>query len=234
LKPDQLHVLTHIPITFALAQVCEHCRVDPESEDAQELACLLERVNAVVNPKVLCGIAFIEDRTENTVTIDGITFTSRVLQVNLAPVHRVFPYVTTCGREFDEIEEELGGDPIKEYWLDQLRILALGTAREKLRAFILETYQPGKLSSMSPGSLEDWPITQQRELFDLLGDVYGSIGVELTESYLMRPLKSVSGMLFPAEKDFASCQLCPRPDCPGRSAPYDEKLWGEHYAGEKG
>jgi len=83
---------------------------------------------------------------------------------------------------------------------------------------------------MSPGSLADWPITQQTQLFTLLGDVEGAIGVQLTDSFLMVPMKSVSGMHFPTEISFHSCSLCPRKECPGRSAPYDEHLWAEKYA----
>ena len=57
-----------------------------------------------------------------------------------------------------------------------------------------------------------------------------TIGVRLTDSFVMLPMKSVSGVYFPTEHTFASCQLCPRDDCPGRSAPYDPKLWKERYA----
>ena len=89
-------------------------------------------------------------------------------------------------------------------------------------------YRPGKMSSMSPGSLQDWPITQQSELFRVLGDVESEIGVRLTESYLMLPMKSVSGLCFPTETSFESCQLCPRDDCPGRAAPYDPTLWKQY------
>ena len=80
---------------------------------------------------------------------------------------------------------------------------------------------------MHPGSgdVDVWPIEQQSELFFLLGDVYSAIGVELTESYLMLPTKSVSGIRFPTQKDFQSCMLCHRENCPERSAQFDQTLW---------
>jgi hypothetical protein len=158
-----------------------------------------------------------------------VTFTSRVLTVNLKKVHRVFPFVVTCGVELDEVPGA-ADDPLTEYWLDELRIMALGAASAHLRRQIEERYRPGKITSMSPGSLKDWPLTQQRELFSALGDVEGAIGVKLTESFLMWPMKSVSGVYFQTETSFESCQLCPREDCPGRRAPYDERLWQERYA----
>jgi hypothetical protein len=77
---------------------------------------------------------------------------------------------------------------------------------------------------MSPGSLKDWAIKNQRPLFSILGDVEASIGVRLNESLLMTPGKSLSGIYFPTEIPFYSCQLCPQKDCPSRRAVYNEKL----------
>jgi hypothetical protein len=84
---------------------------------------------------------------------------------------------------------------------------------------------------MSPGSLPDWPIQAQRPLFRLFGDAAESLGVQLTDSMLMIPSKSVSGICFPTEQTFASCQLCPRERCPSRQAKYDGSLYDEKYQG---
>jgi len=46
--------------------------------------------------------------------------------------------------------------------------------------------------------------------------------VRLTESLLMIPRKSASGIYFPTEVSFSSCQLCPRERCDNRKAGYDE------------
>jgi hypothetical protein len=77
---------------------------------------------------------------------------------------------------------------------------------------------------MNPGSLESWPITQQKELFSILGNVEDLIGVKLTERYTMIPVKSVSGICFPTEIKFESCQLCPREKCIGRRAAFNPEL----------
>ncbi len=80
---------------------------------------------------------------------------------------------------------------------------------------------------MHPGSgdADVWPIEQQGELFALLGDIPGRLGVELTETYLMIPNKTVSGIYFPTEADFRSCQVCRRTACPNRAAAFDQVLW---------
>ena len=40
----------------------------------------------------------------------------------------------------------------------------------------------------------------------------------------MIPRKSISGLYFPTEVTFFSCQLCERERCQGRKAPFDEGL----------
>ena len=106
------------------------------------------------------------------------------------------------------------------------RALGLGG----LRAHLSERFAVPQLMVMNPGSLADWPLREQRALFRLLGDVEAAVGVTLTPSLLMTPTKSVSGIFFPSEETFASCQLCPREACPNRRAPYDPELFAKKYA----
>ena len=89
---------------------------------------------------------------------------------------------------------------------------------------IKKRYGLDKLSNMSPGSLEDWPVTEQKPLFSLFRTEKEPIGVKLTKHMLMIPRKSVSGIYFPTEVTFFSCQLCSRERCPARKAPYDRNL----------
>jgi hypothetical protein len=82
---------------------------------------------------------------------------------------------------------------------------------------------------MNPGSLPDWPLQEQRQLFALLGDTRAAIGVELTDSCLMLPIKSLSGLRFPTGENFENCQLCPRERCPGRRTAYEPGLYERKY-----
>jgi hypothetical protein len=107
--------------------------------------------------------------------------------------------------------------------------MALRVAIQFLYDYLDARFQIPTSSTMNPGSLEDWPIQEQRPLFDLLGDPQQAIGVILNSSYLMQPTKSVSGVRFPLEETFASCQLCPRQNCPSRRAPYDPDLYEQKY-----
>jgi hypothetical protein len=140
-------------------------------------------------------------------------------------VERVFPYIATCGREADEAPLP-SDDMMAPFWLDTIKGMALGAAGEALRDHLSRTYAVGRMSSMNPGAgpHDLWPIEQQSQLFSLLGDVEGRIGVRLTDSFLMIPNKTVSGIYFPTEITFEACKLCPREVCQGRRAPYDEAL----------
>jgi hypothetical protein len=77
---------------------------------------------------------------------------------------------------------------------------------------------------MNPGSLNDWPLEQQRVLFSLFPNATELIGIRLSNSFVMHPIKSVSGIYYPNEIRFESCQLCPREKCPGRRAPYSPEM----------
>jgi hypothetical protein len=155
-------------------------------------------------------------------------FVSKVLRANLDEVERVFPYVATCGQELDAIPIA-SDDVFGQFCRDTLKEMALRAAMAHLVAHLKESYSLETLVSMNPGSgdINVWPIEQQRELFAFFGGAPESIGVVLTESCLMVPNKSVSGLFYPSEDGFQSCQLCHREKCPGRRAPFDPHLWEE-------
>lgn len=191
----------------------------------KELAASAEKV---ARPKAAFKIGFIDERSADQVVIDGIRFSSRVLRVNLDPIHRVFPHVATCGEELEEWSAGVA-DPLDQFAADMIKELAVRDALEYLRAHICAVHAVKKLSHMNPGSLPDWPLPQQAPLFNLLGKLEALIGVRLTESFLMLPTKTVSGIFFPTEATFESCQLCPREVCPNRRAPYDRALFEARY-----
>jgi hypothetical protein len=106
--------------------------------------------------------------------------------------------------------------------------VALHTARGHLEDHLRFTYALDRISYIGPGSPKDWPIENQKPLFSTLDDVEGHIGVKLEENCLMRPIKSLSGIYFPAEISFYTCQLCSRDRCLGRRAPYNERRAREY------
>jgi hypothetical protein len=217
---------TEIPFALNTNQLFEYLRIKPGTDRAKEFEDLVNEVRKIGKPKALYKGAFINEKGEDTITLDGVTFTSLALRKNLDSIERVFPYVATCGTEIDDIEIEQG-DLQKKIWISLLKGNLLQTSMQFLREHLTKRYRVSNLSSMNPGSGDAsvWPFEQQRELFSMCGDVEELIGVRLTKSMVLVPDMSVAGILFPTEADFQSCQLCHRENCRFRRAPFDRELW---------
>ncbi len=218
--------LSDIPFSLDAEPLMRQLRIRPESANARGFAALLERVAAAGRPKALYDVCSVEERTDESVVVAGVRFRSRVLRRNLDAVERVFPYVVTCGTEADAVAVP-GGDPLQAYWLWTIKEAVLDAARDHFHGHLAGRYRLAHWAAMHPGSGDAgvWPIEQQRELFSIFGDVESMIGVRLTEAMLMVPTMSVSGIVYPTETDFASCQVCHREDCPRRTAPFDAAVW---------
>jgi hypothetical protein len=221
-------VLDNIPFQIDTGQLYKNLRIKEGSELVARLNHLVDKAQAIGRPKASYRVAFIESRGDDQVIVGGVMLTSRVMRVNLEKAHRVFPYVATCGLELEDWSSTIN-DMLEKYWADVIKEMVLRAAFKHLNEHLIDHFQPGKISRMNPGSLPDWPLPEQRQLFALLGGGPASIGIKLTDSFLMIPIKSVSGIWFPTEESFESCRLCPREKCPGRRAPYDSDLYDRKY-----
>ncbi len=219
-------ILTQLHFQIDLPALCERLHLKPGSAHEAALAALARQAQARANPKAVYQEHFIEDRQGDALTIGGQQFTSRALALNLAPVEKVYAYVVTAGRELDQADPP-ARDLLKKFWWDALKEEILGGAIHALDDHLRAAYQLPKTAVMNPGSgdADVWPIEQQRPLFDLLGPEPAQIGVSLGQTYLMSPVKTVSGVLFATQGDFRTCRVCRRPDCRSRQAPFDPALW---------
>ncbi len=216
-------ILDPIPFTPDFQKLAASLKIKPGSSIGVQLQCLAEQATTIARPKVLYKVSTVEPAQDGSVLLDGIHFHSRILCLNLEGVHRAFPYIATCGLELHQWKESFD-DPFAGYLVDAITALALQAAIESLFSHLERHFGLGKTATMNPGSLEDWPLQAQIPLFSLLGDPPAAIGVNLTDSLLMIPRQSVSGLLFETEKDFINCKLCPREGCTNRRATYDQAL----------
>lgn len=225
----QSEVLNNLPFQIDLEQLAHQLRIKEGSNHLEKLRRLAEQARAEGKPKAVYRMAYIEERTDDQVKINGVVLSSRVLRVNLDKAHRVFPYVATCGKELEDWSQGFT-DLLEKYWADAIKEMAVKQTVRNLNGYLTEHFQPGNLSRMNPGSLPDWPLSEQKPLFSILGEAVREIGVQLTDHFLMLPVKTVSGIWFPTEESFESCRLCPRDGCPGRRAAYDQELYARKYA----
>lgn len=222
---NRTEVLDNIPLSLDTVALLSELRVSPASQDAKDIGDLVQDAERLARAKAIYKVGYIESNDGQTVRIDGVAFTSRVLSANLREVHRAFPYIATCGAELEQLD--IGSDDlIRSYWVDSLKGMILRASLDYLYRYIEDKFALKQTAGMNPGSAEAhiWPIEQQRQLFSLFPNAQAAIGVTLTDTCLMVPSKSVSGILFPTEIDFRSCQLCRRENCPSRAAPFDPHL----------
>mgnify|MGYP006303077617 CR=1 FL=1 len=220
-----MEVFTNISFNFDLDKFYEKANIDDEKlkKEADEY---LSKIITKIQPKAIYKESYIDKKVDNEVIIENTGFKSNILKNNLENIERVFPFIATGGHELEEIQNNTS-DYLKQFWIDKLKEMSLAAATSYLYNHITDKYKIDKISSMNPGSAdkEVWPIEQQQELFSLFGDIEELIGVKLTESSLMIPNKSVSGIYFPSDETFINCEYCTREVCPSRRAPYNPEKW---------
>jgi len=219
-------ILKNMRISISLDAVRKRLHMKKDN-DVSEIQPLVDVAMALIEPRALYEVCYIEEKLEDAVIVNGRRLKSWVLRKNLDRAERIFPFVITLGSKLGE-KQTANSDLLENFYLDTIGNVALNSARKHLKRHLETEFALEKISSMAPGSLADWPIEEQGPLFNLLGDVHSSIGVKLTASRMMIPTKSISGIYFPTEVSFVSCQLCPRERCESRKAKYDKKLVEEY------
>jgi len=202
-----MEILDNIPVRLDPEKVSKNLHLDKKkgfSNTAQEL---VELASSLIHPKAIYEVSYVDNKNEDTVDIGSVKFTSRILRVNLDKIGRVFPYIVTIGKELEGRIASFD-DLLKQYCLDQIGNIVVESTIKYLEDYLKRRYRIEQISIMSPGSLKNWPITQQKQLFSIFGNPEDLIGVRLTDSSLMIPKKSESGICFPTEVKFYSCQLC--------------------------
>jgi hypothetical protein len=220
-----METIDRIPVILEAGEIAARLRFDPVRAGFESLDGLIALAQGLIKPRAVYEVAYTGTKGEGTVEVAGVSFHSPILRKNLDPANKVFPYIITVGPELERAASAQG-DLLKQYYLEEMANIALESAAGWLAGHLESRYGVTGLANMSPGSLEDWPITEQTKLFSIFGDTERLIGVRLTDSMLMVPRKSISGILFPSEEGFVACQLCERENCPGRKAAYNPSSIG--------
>jgi hypothetical protein len=189
---------------------------------------LIAQALEIGKPKIAYRLVNVEEKGDNYVVIDGLKFTSKVLRINFDDCEKVIAFVVTSGTELEEWSKSFT-DSFSLLVIDGIKEEILHSATDIFDQEIGPELGLGKTAIMRPGSLPEWPLSEQKPLFQLLGDVKGLIGVELSESFLMDPIKSESGFYFPDDTNYFNCLLCLREECPSRKVPFDRDLYENKY-----
>ncbi len=215
-------VLADIFFSIDTVQLFCRLRLKENSEYGYRVRELAVQAERIARPKALYGRFDVEGIDEDAIRAGGVTFTSSILHEKLKESKTIFPYIATCGREIADWAKSFN-DVFDDFIADVIQDMARKTAVAAIFHAIDTQHQVLHPSNMNPGSLPDWPLSQQRQLFDLLGGLNHQIGVQLSSSLLMIPVKSVSGIRFGAAELFFNCQLCQKENCPNRKVPFGTK-----------
>jgi len=218
-----MKIIDNLQPLMNTAEIRKRLHLDADSREWQDVEIMAEQAAALIQPKCAYKACYIQQKGNDAVMVEGVRLESRVLRKNLESAERIFPFVVTIGAQLEEAARARD-DYLEQYYLDTIANVALQDAIQSVLARLQDQYRIDKLSYMNVGSLEDWPLAQQRPLFSLLGDVEGAIGVRLAPSMLMHPGKTESGIFFPTEVTFFNCQLCPRTECPSRKTDFDREM----------
>lgn len=188
----------------------------------KEIAAMHEEAMKIAKPTALYAV-FTPEARDGSIYINGIELKEKFVYEKLAECSKVIPYVATCGVELEEWSQSFS-EVFQQFIADAVKQLCVRYSRDELLKTVQSKYFDAEtiLSTINPGSLETWPIQGQKPLFAILGGVTEDIGVVLKDTMLMIPTKSVSGIIFQTDSPYHNCQLCPRIDCPGRKAPYED------------
>lgn len=209
-------VFSDIEFNLSDESLYEKLRIRKGSEHTGHINELLKEALLVALPKAVCRQVMIEQRGDHYLIASGVSLNSSILTSHTVNTDCVFPYLATCGRELEKWAAS-HSDLFDRYIAGLIMEEACWAAKEYIEKFIDQQNRLTNASTINPGSLDDWPIQEQEKLFSLLQHGSRQIGVMLTESYLMTPIKSVSGVRFSSVMTHQNCNVCPRINCDHRN-----------------
>ena len=219
----KIYHLSKIPVRFDRDEVVKKLYPRHAPKQISNLSNVLETAEELINAQAVYKFACIGGQDGKTIKIEDIKFKSRLLCELLHDKNSVVPYILTLEAALEKHARE-SNDLLHQYYFDILGNLALQKAEKYLKKILNDKHGLKNLSNLSPGSLKDWPIEEQKPFFSLFGKTEKLIGVTLTDKMLMIPAKSVSGIYFTSETEFIACRLCSRQNCQERRKPYSLSL----------
>ncbi len=138
------------------------------------------------------------NRNNNSITIEEQLFLpSKIIVTQLKKATSAALYICSAGSGISDYSNKLAnqGDPLLAYVFDVIGSVTVEKAMDKIQKKLeLEMLDAGLTISdrYSPGYC-DWSVSEQHYLFQLLPNNF--CGVILSESSLMHPIKSVSGII---------------------------------------
>lgn len=159
------------------------------------------------------------DSTAKTITVDNLDFNiGRIVWAQLKRSESVALFLCTAGEKIEEMSRQLiqERDFLKGYIYDVAGSEIVDAAADIMQKKLMENMQEAGMmitNRFSPGYC-GWNVSEQHKLFRLIPDNFCGIG--LTESALMVPIKSISGIIGIGRNvkfNPYTCSLCDFKNC---------------------
>jgi len=175
----------------------------------------------IITPQ--CAFIIIDDAycqsQKGEVYIDGITFkTEKIISSSLKKISKAALFIGTAGETFDTWLEKKKKeeDPFVEYLSSLIGSEIAERLAKWIHKKIEEHFKKEQLNCSnrySPGYC-GWDVNEQKKIFEFFPQ--NICGVSLTDSALMLPIKSVSGIVGIGENvewENYPCEVCNVPFC---------------------
>jgi len=136
-------ILDQIEFNPSPGKLFKKLRIKKGSKHEELIRVLVKEISSIARPKAMYTITGIDEINETGVVLGGIPIESRVMRVNLSEVHRVFPYISTSGKELYDWTRSKN-DILEQYCAEEISQMALRTAGDTLLSHLKVTYQLGK------------------------------------------------------------------------------------------
>lgn len=193
----------------------------PDAGVQAEMSAVMERIKAVLRPRFCFFITPGQlDAEQHVLTVGAISFSvGRIISRQLRGSQAFAFFVATAGEEFEQLQHRLKDedDMVKVFVADSIGSVIAEKAADCMELSLQKAIDERgwrHTNRFSPGYC-GWHVSQQQMLFPLFGEER-PCGVSLTDSSLMVPIKSVSGVigLGPSVRKLEySCGLCDFKDC---------------------
>lgn len=208
-KPDDIGVL----LGFAPGEFPE-----PFGQYIDEVFQIAHNLDNICGSYVLYDkVSF--DTEQNTTTLNDVIFrTGKIVTRQLRKSTSAAIFVCTAGHELESFSKQQikSGNIPEGYIADIAGSVIVEAAMDKIQQKIaveMESLGFGITNRYSPGYC-GWNVAEQQKLFMLLPR--GTCNISLSESSLMQPIKSVSGIVG-IGKDVKThpytCQICDMKEC---------------------
>lgn len=218
------HKLSFNELPISLSEIYEamgYGSAEPDEAVKHETQKLLSRVASVTRP--LFSFFLAEgglDVEKEELDVDGTAFhIGKIISRQLRGSQSYAFFVATAGKEFEQLQHSLEeeGDIVAIYMADSLGSIIAEKAADCMEVALQEKIGLRgwkHTNRFSPGYC-GWHVSEQQKLFPLFPTPH-PCGIHLTDSSLMLPIKSVSGVIGLGEhvrKIEYTCGLCNYEKC---------------------